>query len=211
MGLFSFLCLAMLAGSVGAANDTVIIKFKTIGLSVNGSVDSQTLFPSPPPGVHLIADLPFLGYQVFGLDDPSESAVDYCAELEEEDDSVQFCEPDSEVGLVNEAASATPNDPLFGQQYNIPAINLPAVWELGVFGSTNVSVCFPDTGSSPDHPELQGSIKAGTSFVGGTQSSSFEDGNGHGQYAGKHPLFLYAGSVMAQIWLIVMLRVQGHL
>ncbi|KAK9826993.1 hypothetical protein WJX74_002920 [Apatococcus lobatus] len=171
---------AILTRFVAAGNDTVIIKYKSPGLSVNGSTDSDTVFPPPPPGVHLVADLPYLGYQLFALDDPAESASDFCDALEQEDDAVQFCEPDSEVSLIQEQAA--PDDPLYAQQYNIPAIDLPALWAAGVLGSTNVSVCVPDTGTSPDHPDLHHSIEQGTSFVGGSQSDDYTDGQGHGTF-----------------------------
>lgn len=200
------LAFAVFAGAAvaGAANDTdtVIIKYMSPGLSVNESTDSATVFPPPPPGVHLVADLPYLGYQVFALDDPAESAADFCAALEEEDDAVQFCEPDSEVSLIGEQAA--PNDPLYGQQYNLPALDLPALWSSGVLGSTNVSVCVPDTGTSPDHPDLQGSIKNGTSFVGGSQSPDYTDGQGHG--ARRHPVWLYVGTGL-QVLIVALLQV----
>ncbi len=193
------LLFTIFAGLAAAANTTVIIKYKDVGLSVNSTTDSSTLFPPPPPGVHSVADLPYLGYQIFELDDKTESAADYCAELEQDDSNVEFCEADSEVSLISEQ-SATPNDPLYSQQYNIPIIDLPAVWKEPVFGSTNVSVCFPDTGSSPDHPDIKGSIKNGTSFLAGVQSPSYTDGNAHG----RQPVFLYTGAIIQTLILIAL-------
>ena len=202
MGLFSMIFTACLLGfgPVHAANDTVIIKFKNVGLSVNSSVDSHTVLPPTPPGVQLVANLEFLGYQIYRLEDPHESPASYCAELEQYDNTVDFCEPDSEVSLIGEQ-SVTPNDPLYSQQPNLQTINVPALWKKSIFGANNVSVCFPDTGSSPDHPDLSSSLKKGTSFVGGSQSDSFIDGNGHGQ--SRWPTCLLLGAIMQAMLLIV--------
>ena len=45
---------------------------------------------------------------------------------------ITICEPDSRVRV--EGPSATPDDPLYTQQWNFRAINVPAVWQQGQFG-----------------------------------------------------------------------------
>lgn len=170
-----------------AANDTMIVKYKDIGLGfgVNGT-DTTTTFPSAPRGSEVVADAPFLGLQVLRLLYTNVSVSEYCAELEMTDDEVQYCEPDSEVSLIeieqHPSNSASPNDPLFKTQYNLPKIQATGLWQQKQFGNTAIGVCVPDTGTSPDAPDLQGSIKNGTSFMNGAQSNSFTDGNGHGTW-----------------------------
>lgn len=185
MKLFGVLLLLACLHASTAANNTVIIKYKDLDLSANSS-DPAAGFPPPPPGVLLVADAPFLGFQIFQLTDPYITPTEYCQDLEMEDDNVAFCEPDSEVSLIAEQAlptpSAAPNDPLFGQQPNLKTIDLIPVWSQNVFGSPSVLVCFPDTGTSLDHPDLKQSIRNGTSFLGGVQSADYQDGNGHGTF-----------------------------
>lgn len=47
-----------------------------------------------------------------------------------------FCEPDAPVTL--DAPSATPNDALYPRQTNLEAIQVPAAWKTGQFGSRQV-------------------------------------------------------------------------
>lgn len=62
----------------------------------------------------------------------------------EQDDSVISCELDSEYTL--DAITNTPDDPLYGQQWNLQAIQVPQLWDQGVFGNPAVRVCTVDTG-----------------------------------------------------------------
>lgn len=52
---------------------------------------------------------------------------------------ISVCEPDFKVSV--DAASATPNDPLYNQQWNMQAIKVPTVWSGGQFGDPNRQVC----------------------------------------------------------------------
>ena len=56
-----------------------------------------------------------------------------------------MCEPDYPV--KTDAPSATPNDPLYNQQWNMAAIKLPTVWQAGQFGDPQRQVSnAPDPG-----------------------------------------------------------------
>lgn len=181
--LASMVCFC--CGVAAASNDTMIIKYKDLGLGFGvNDTDTTTTFPPPPSGVELVANAPFLGYQVFRLLDSTMSVGDYCTDLEMNDPEVEFCEPDSEVSVIEQAPAnaAMPNDPLLKNQYNLPIIKATNLWQQGLYGSKDVLVCFPDTGTSLDHPDLQGSIRNGTSFLNGAQSSAYADGNGHGAF-----------------------------
>ena len=56
---------------------------------------------------------------------------------------ITVCEPDQRVQV--EAPSATPNDPLYAQQWNLKAINMPKAWAMGQYGDPQkrVSTYFP--------------------------------------------------------------------
>src|SRR5688572_27343745 len=47
----------------------------------------------------------------------------------------------------------TPNDPMFGQQWHLPAMNLPNLWTLEK-GKPTVTIAALDTGVDLQHPDL---------------------------------------------------------
>ncbi|MGD8309481.1 MAG: S8 family serine peptidase [Chromatiales bacterium] len=71
--------------------------------------------------------------------------------------------------------SAAPADPLYGQQWHYPLINLPQAWDLTT-GDQDVVVAVVDTGVFLAHEDLQGRLLLGYDFI----SSPFNalDGNG---------------------------------
>jgi serine protease len=71
-----------------------------------------------------------------------------------------------------------PDDPGYKFQWHYPLINLPAAWDLGIFGA-NVTVAVLDTGILPRHPDLDGQldlVTGGYDFVSSTFSSLDGDG-----------------------------------
>lgn len=68
---------------------------------------------------------------------------------------------------------------------SVPHIGVPPIWNAGYRGS-GIKVAVVDTGIDPNHPDFQGRIAAGASFVGG----SWADENGHG----THVAGILAGS-----------------
>jgi len=50
-------------------------------------------------------------------------------------------------------AAATPNDPLFAQQYHLPQIEAPPAWDLST-GSPSTLIAVIDAGIDDDHPDL---------------------------------------------------------
>lgn len=69
----------------------------------------------------------------------------------------------------------TPNDTLYGYQWNLPQLNLPQAWDITT-GSSDVLIAVVDSGIYPSHPELAGQTVAGYDFI--SSSSSANDGDG---------------------------------
>jgi thermitase len=72
-----------------------------------------------------------------------------------------------------------PNDPLYGRQYGIPAMRVPAAWRLAP-PTTNVRVVVLDSGTGRNHPDLAAALVDARDF----SDSPFgaEDQNGHGTH-----------------------------
>lgn len=93
---------------------------------------------------------------------------------------------------------AEPNDPLYPQQWHLPAINLPAAWDRTT-GSAEVTVAVIDSGIVPSHPDLAPKLLPGYDFVGDGAASGDGDGRDGdptdpaGSFHGSH----VAGTVAA--------------
>jgi thermitase len=101
---------------------------------------------------------------------------------------VQYAEPNYVLH-----ATATPNDPRFGEQYALQKISAPAGWDaagLGSFPSSGgVKVGIVDTGIQANHPDLLGKVaacgryRAGLLGLGASQFyADCADDNGHGTH-----------------------------
>jgi len=64
------------------------------------------------------------------------------------------------------STNATPNDPLYGQQWHYRQLNLPAAWDVETGASHKVTVAVLDTGRF-DHPDVQWAA-GGANFVNWT-------------------------------------------
>jgi len=75
-------------------------------------------------------------------------------------------------------ATATPSDPMFGQQWNLidglGGINAPAAWDIAT-GNSAQPVAIIDTGMLP-HPDLAGRVVAGYDFISDVRFSNDGDG-----------------------------------
>jgi subtilisin family serine protease len=85
---------------------------------------------------------------------------------------VVFASPDFKVAL-----SATPNDPMFGNQWHHAKIGTPTAWDT-VIGLGTVTVAILDTGCDPLHPDLMSKYVHGWNTYEG--NSNFADVHGHG-------------------------------
>ncbi len=95
-------------------------------------------------------------------------------------------------GEVMRHARRTPNDPLFSQQYALPLVNAPTVWNRTT-GSSNVIIAVLDTGANLSHPDLKDNLyKNPNGSIGYnvfSPSKAPEDDNaegGDGIYHGTH-------------------------
>ena len=64
------------------------------------------------------------------------------------DPEVEYAEP----VYINET-NATPDDPLYAQQYHLPQVHAPEAWDIG-YGDTTVIIGIIDTGVDWDHEDL---------------------------------------------------------
>lgn len=90
------------------------------------------------------------------------------------DNRVEWAEPDYRVHVLAQPRNVTPNDPLFGQQWNMPMVSAQAAWGLGLTGSPRVKVCHVDSGVRMGHPDIQASVAMGWNFVPKDQSDSMD-------------------------------------
>lgn len=70
---------------------------------------------------------------------------------------------------------ATPNDPLYEQQWHYGAINLPSAWDRTT-GSAGVTVAVLDSGILSEHPDLSPKLVSGYDFVSSASISGDGDG-----------------------------------
>lgn len=73
-------------------------------------------------------------------------------------------------------AALVPNDPMFGQQWNMARINAEQAWDIST-GAAAVTVCVLDEGCDLDHPDL---AFAGTGINLGTMSGTGAPTGPHG-------------------------------
>ena len=72
-------------------------------------------------------------------------------------------------------ALATPNDPLYAEQWHFPQIQLPAAWDLTT-GSSNIRVAVIDTGILSNHPDFAGQLVDGVDMIGDSENAGDGDG-----------------------------------
>jgi len=73
-----------------------------------------------------------------------------------------------------------PTDPDYSEQWNLPAIQMPAAWSI-THGSSSIAVADIDTGVDGTHPDLQGKIAPGYDVTTGMPlGAGLTDSDGHG-------------------------------
>ncbi len=98
------------------------------------------------------------------------------------DPSVKFVGPNTIFkALQTSTGTSIPNDPRFGEQYNLRLINMPQAWALQK-GAAGVTVAVIDSGFSPSHPDAPPFLPVGAGsmdFSGGTTGITY-DTDDHG-------------------------------
>ena len=89
---------------------------------------------------------------------------------------VRYAEPNT---LVH--ALATPNDPFFGQQWGLTAINASSAWD-GARASSSVIVAVVDTGVYVQHPDLAGILDTANDWDFVRNDSEANDEESHGTH-----------------------------
>jgi serine protease len=86
-------------------------------------------------------------------------------------------QPDIERAEPNywRAPLATPNDPLYAEQWHYPQIQLPAAWDLTT-GSSNVTVAVIDTGILSNHPDFADQLVTGVDMISDIDNAGDGDG-----------------------------------
>lgn len=120
-------------------------------------------------------------------------------ELIKKDINVEFAEPNYIFSIVNDKpvsgvltendvkklsyphanvfTSADPNDPLYSQQWHIPATHTNQVWNSQTTGDTNHVIAIIDSGIDWTHPDLEGKIWMNYAELNGIPGVD-DDGNG---------------------------------
>jgi hypothetical protein len=138
---------------------TVLITYRSSTISLNTtnatSVDFVTFEPPVLPGLVLLNYGPRLGLYVYKATEANVSVSTLCTTLMQQYPVIQICEADATISLnqqpravPNPPPSATPNDPLFAQQYALTAPKIPDVWKGGNYGDKRVRACIIDSGES---------------------------------------------------------------
>ena len=163
------------------SSDRVIVRFASdadrrdrAAMRDRANVDADT--PLPLPGAEVVDP------------QPGTTAAEAVASLEEEDD-VLYAEPD-----VPRRATATPNDPLFGQLWGLdnrgqavvgrsgpPGVDIDAPQAWGVeTGDDTLRIAVVDTGIDATHPGLAANVWRNPGESGGGRESNGIDDDGDG-------------------------------
>lgn len=92
-------------------------------------------------------------------------------------DEVDYAEPNYLVYACSTDATAYKSDPMYSQQWGIPAINLDKLWEKPVVNTKRPVIAIIDTGVDITHPDLVDNIWTNALESDGAEGND-DDGNG---------------------------------
>jgi thermitase len=155
-----------------------LVKYKSGATSAAVSAASQNV------GGEVVDSFDFIGVKLVKTS-PDKNSAETVGALQASD-GVEYAECNYRVFIV-----ATPNDPLFSQQWGFTKISAPAAWDR-ITQASNVTVAMIDTGISLSHPDLQANLWTnpaptfgdvhGANFVPATPTGNPDDDNGHGTH-----------------------------
>jgi subtilisin family serine protease len=111
-----------------------------------------------------------LGYGVYRVNLPAVTTVDQALAMFRARPGVEFAQPDYRVQVT-----ATPDDPSFGSQWGLNAINAPAAWNTGT-GTGRTIVAVIDSGIAYNHPDLRANIWHNPGEIAGNGIDDDHDG-----------------------------------
>jgi len=111
-------------------------------------------------------------HNIFRLTFDKDISVDMIVQTYSEDANVEYAEPDYLFRVMD----ATPDDPMYSQQWHLLAVNAPAAWDVTT-GDTSQIIGILDTGVDWDHPDLAENIWTNWTEYHGTPGFD-DDGNG---------------------------------
>jgi subtilisin family serine protease len=111
-----------------------------------------------------------LGYGVYRVNLPAVRTVDQALAMFRTRPGVEFAQPDYRVQVT-----ATPDDPSFGSQWGLNAINAPAAWNTGT-GTGRTIVAVIDSGIAYNHPDLKANIWHNPGEIAGNGIDDDHDG-----------------------------------
>lgn len=150
----------------GFVPDQVVVKY-------DGSVSTETMKQlTKEMEADVISGIEAIG--VFILSVPSGGVDAVISELSQQT-GVVYVEPNYYVS----STEIVPNDPGWGNQYNMTAIRAPAGWALNT-GAVWVTIAILDTGVDLSHPDLFVRILPGYDFV--NNDNDPQDDHGHGTH-----------------------------
>ncbi len=93
------------------------------------------------------------------------------------DGRIEYMEPDHLVYLADDIPA--PNDPFYPQQWNLPMIGFPLMWNSGL-DAREVRIGIIDSGVSTVHEELMGRVVGGYNFI--DNNEDYNDNQKHGSF-----------------------------
>jgi subtilisin family serine protease len=156
----------------------LLVKFKSGASSTAISAASQQV------GGEVVDSFDFIGVKLVKIA-PDRNPTDAASRLQASD-AIEYAECN-----YRQFALASPNDPMYSQQWGFPKINAPTAWSR-ITQAPNVTVAMIDTGISLTHPDLQANLWTnpaptfgdvhGANFVPATATGNPDDDNGHGTH-----------------------------
>lgn len=146
--------------------DEIVVKFteSILSKSVKKTINRS--------GAKVLREIPEIGATVLQVvDGDTNSSLDYLIQQE----NVIYAEPN----YLAEITDVIPNDPGWGNQYNLAAIHAPQGWALDT-GAVWVTIAIVDSGVDLTHPDLFVRILPGYDFV--NNDAIAQDDNGHGTH-----------------------------
>lgn len=144
----------------------VLVKFSS---DYTREINNRTIRRS---GGKTLDEISGIGAFVLEVD---EGEVDQTIEYLQQQENVIYVEPNYLVEMTD----VIPNDPSWGNQYNLAAIRAPQGWTLNT-GAVWVTIAIVDSGVDLTHPDLFVRILPGYDFV--NNDSIAQDDNGHGTH-----------------------------